>query len=66
MRTAYHADSALLAQAQLQALARELDKTHPRVAASLREGLTETLTVLRLGVPPTLATRSVRQTPSSP
>jgi len=61
MRTAYHADSALLAQAQLQALARELDKTHPRVAASLREGMTETLTVLRLGVPPTLA-RTLRST----
>ncbi len=61
MRTAYHADSALLAEAQLQALARELDKTHPRVAASLREGLAETLTVLRLGVPPTLA-RTLRST----
>jgi len=61
MRAAYHADSALLAQAQLQALARELDKTHPRVAASLREGLAETLTVLRLGVPPTLA-RTFRST----
>jgi len=61
MRAAYHADSALLAQAQLEALARELDKTHPRVAASLREGLAETLTVLRLGVPPTLA-RTLRST----
>jgi putative transposase len=29
MRTAYHAASALDAQAQLEALARELDKTHP-------------------------------------
>jgi putative transposase len=28
---------------------------HPGAAASLREGLAETLTVLRLGVPPTLA-----------
>jgi putative transposase len=27
MRAAYHADSALAAQAQLEALARELDKT---------------------------------------
>ncbi len=61
MRAAYHADSALLAEAKLQALARELDKTHPRVAASLREGLAETLTVLRLGVPPTLA-RTLRST----
>ena len=55
MRTAYHAVSALDAEAQLLTLARELDKTHPGAAASLREGLPETLTVLRLGVPPTLA-----------
>jgi putative transposase len=55
MRQAYHAASALDAQAQLEALARELDKTHPGAAASLREGMAETLTVLRLGVPPTLA-----------
>jgi transposase-like protein len=55
MRAAYHAPSALDAQAQLEALARELDKTHPGAAASLREGLPETLTVLRLGVPPSLA-----------
>jgi transposase-like protein len=61
MRTAYHAVSALDAEAQLQALARELDKTHPGAAASLREGLGETLTVLRLGVPPTLA-RTLRST----
>ena len=61
MRTAYHAASALDAEAQLQALAQELDKTHPGAAASLREGLAETLTVLRLGVPPTLA-RTLRST----
>jgi putative transposase len=61
MRQAYHADSALAAEAQLEALAKELDKTHPGAAASLREGLTETLTVLRLGVPPTLA-RTLRST----
>jgi hypothetical protein len=35
--------------------ARELDKTHPGAAASLREGIAEKLTILRLGVPPTLA-----------
>jgi len=39
MRQAYHAVSALAAQAQLEALAGELDKTHPGAAASLREGL---------------------------
>ena len=61
MRAAYHAASALDAEAQLAALARELDKTHPGAAASLREGLVETLTVLRLGVPPTLA-RTLRST----
>jgi putative transposase len=61
MRDAYHADSALDAEAQLTALARELDKTHPGAAASLREGLAETLTILRLDVPPTLA-RTLRST----
>ena len=61
IRDAYHAESALEAEAQLTALARELDKTHPSAAASLREGLAETLTVLRLGVPPTLA-RTLRST----
>jgi putative transposase len=61
MREAYHADSALAAEALLTALARELDKTHPGAAASLREGMDETLTVLRLGVSPTLA-RTLRST----
>jgi len=61
MRAAYQARSALEAGAQLEALARELDRTHPGAAASLREGLSETLTVLRLGVPPTLA-RTLRST----
>src|SRR5207244_11695180 len=57
----YHAETALAGQGQLEALAAELDKTHPGAAASLREGLEETLTVLRLGVPPTLA-RTLRST----
>jgi putative transposase len=61
MRQAYHASSALEAQALLEALAKELDKTHPGAAGSLREGLAETLTVLRLDVPPTLA-RTLRST----
>jgi transposase-like protein len=63
MRQAYHAESALAAEAQLEALAKELDRTHPSASASLREGLAETLTVLRLGVPPTLA-RTLRSTNS--
>jgi putative transposase len=61
MRQAYHAGSALQAQGLLEALATELDKTHPGAAGSLREGMAETLTVLRLGVPPTLA-RTLRST----
>jgi putative transposase len=35
---------------QLTALAGELDRSHPGAAASLREGMAETLTVTRLGV----------------
>ena len=61
MTDAYHAGSALEAEAALLALATELDRTHPSAAASLREGLDETLTVLRLAVPPTLA-RTLRST----
>ena len=61
MTDAYHASSALEAEAALLALAKELDRTHPGAAASLREGLDETLTVLRLNVPPTLA-RTLRST----
>ena len=61
MRAAYAAGSELEAKAQLDALIRELDKTRPGAAGSLREGLDETLTVLRLGVPPTLA-RTLRST----
>jgi putative transposase len=63
MRHAYHHPDPLLAQAELETLARELDRSHPGAAASLREGLTETLTILRLGVPPTLA-RTLRSTNS--
>jgi putative transposase len=63
MRRAYHHTDALVAQAELEALARELDRSHPGAAASLREGLAETLTILRLDVPPTLA-RTLRSTNS--
>src|SRR5215218_6024647 len=61
MRRAYHHADALVAQADLEALARELVRSHPGAAASLGEGLAETLTVIRLGVPPTLA-RTLRST----
>ena len=61
MHAAYRLDSALSAQAALEDLARQLDRSHPGAAGSLREGLEETLTVMRLGVPPTLA-RTLRST----
>jgi len=63
MRRAYHHADPLLAQAELETLARELDRSHPGAAGSLREGLAETLTIGRLGVPPTLA-RTLRSTNS--
>jgi putative transposase len=63
MRAAYHQPDPLIAQAELEALARELDRSHPGAAASLREGLPETLTIGRLRVPPTLA-RTLRSTNS--
>jgi transposase-like protein len=63
MRRAYHHPDPLVAQAELEALARELDRSHPGAANSLREGLAETLTIGRLQVPPTLA-RTLRSTNS--
>ena len=38
------------ALSELRALAVELDRSHPGAAASLREGLEETLTLTRLGI----------------
>jgi len=61
MRAAYANPDALAAEAALEALAASLAKSHPGAAGSLREGLAETLTVARLGVPPTLA-RTLRST----
>jgi putative transposase len=61
MRAAYRNPDPLVAQAELEALARELDRSHPGAAGSLREGLAETLMIGRLGVPPTLA-RTLRST----
>ena len=55
---AYHAGSAIEAEGLLTALARELDKPRPGVAASLREGMAETPTILRLEVPVPLQNRS--------
>lgn len=55
MRDAYKSKSAQLAKKQLQQLASWLESNgEDGAAASLREGMDETLTVLRLGLPPTL------------
>ena len=55
LRRAYRAGSAAAARRQLQALASWLEaNSHPDAGASLREGLEETLTVLKLDLPPTL------------
>jgi transposase-like protein len=53
--TAYRCGDAKRAKRMLEALARQLDKKHPAAAASLREGLDETLTVMRLDLPHWLA-----------
>ena len=61
MRAAYANPDALVAEGALRALAKRIERSHPGAAASLREGLAETLTVARLGVPPTLV-RTLRST----
>ncbi len=61
IRAAYRNPDALAAQGALETLARRIERQHPGAAASLREGLAETLTIARLGVAPTLA-RTLRST----
>jgi len=46
--------NAVKAEQELRDLARQLQADHPGAAASLREGLEETLTVTRLGLSPSL------------
>src|SRR5205809_7465548 len=55
LRRGYRAASAAAARRQLTALATWLERNgHADAAASVREGLEETLTVLKLRLPPTL------------
>src|SRR6266545_364480 len=55
LRRAYRAASAAAARRQLTALATWLERNgHADAAASVREGLEDTLTVLKLELPPTL------------
>jgi transposase-like protein len=50
LEDAYALPDAALAERRLTQLAAGLERTHPGAAASLREGLAETLTLQRLGV----------------
>jgi len=50
IRRAWKLDDHAAARGQLQALAGELARSHPGAAASLNEGLAETLTITRLRV----------------
>lgn len=50
MRDAWQSKDPVLARRQLERLANSLAKPHPGAAASLREGMDETLTLIRLGV----------------
>jgi transposase-like protein len=51
MSQAYQTRDVVRATKLLENLARSLDAEHPSAAASVREGLAETLTVTRLGLP---------------
>ena len=55
MRAAWMLTDPDLAEQRLQLLAGELDRTWPDAAASLREGMAETLTLMRLGITGQLA-----------
>ncbi len=51
MNQAYECRDAKRAKRQLEALAARLESEHPGAAASLREGLDDTLTVIELNLP---------------
>jgi len=56
LRAAWSLTDPLLAEQRLQLLAGELDQTWPDAAGSLREGMDDTLTLMRLGITGKLAT----------
>ena len=55
IRAAWSLSDPLLAEQRLELLAGELDRTWPDAAGSLREGLDDTLTLMRLGITGNLA-----------
>lgn len=61
LNEAYNSTDAELAQRQLERLANALQSDHPGAAASIREGLEDTLTLQRLGVTGSLY-RTLRST----
>src|SRR5262249_36166952 len=64
MRQAYATRDFKKAKQQLENLARRLDDEHPSAAASLREGLVETLTVIKVGLPQSFARTFATTNPS--
>ena len=54
LKRAYQSEDVKTATRLLRHLARRLDQEHPCAAASVREGLEETVTVLTLGISPRL------------
>jgi putative transposase len=56
IRAAWSLTDPLLAEQRLQLLAAELGQTWPDAAGSLREGMNDTLTLMRLGITGRLAT----------
>ena len=61
LHEAFESESAALGERRLNNLARSLEREHPGAAASVREGLPETLTVVRLGLTGALQ-RTLRST----
>src|SRR5688500_15185160 len=55
MRAAWSLSDPVLAEQRLQLLVAELDRTWPDAAGSLREGMQDTLTLMRLGITGKLA-----------
>jgi transposase-like protein len=54
LRAAWANTDADASERELRGLARALESAHPGAAGSIREGLEETLTITRLGLPPSL------------
>lgn len=54
LRQAYKSEKVDIARRQLNALERSLQKEYPSAANSLSEGMEETLTIMKLGLPRTL------------